>query len=138
MPYQLIENSDDLLHSINVISQNNFLIPTKSVNEQRNLKPSKKGATESVSREASTGKPQESTTLQNSDIEKESNAVGDVEVKREEENGEEIENEHVYFEELTSSNKTVDIPDDKDFNPSDESPDGMSCPFIFSGDISNL
>ena len=138
MPHQLIENSDDLLHYINVISQNNFLIPTKRVNKPENLKPNKKGATESALREANTGKPQEITTLRNSEIEIDSNAVDGVKIKREEENGEEIEDEHAYFEEFTSSSKKEDNPDDENFNPSDESPDAMSHSFLFLGDISNL
>ena len=131
MPRQLVENSDDLLNYANLISQNNFLIPTERGNKRKNVNPNKKVAAEFPSREANTRKLHESATLQNSEVEKESNAVDGIEIKREEEDGEEIEDEHASFEEFISSDEEEDDPDDEDFNPSDESPDGTSHSFIF-------
>lgn len=129
MSRQLVENSDDLLNYINLISQNNFLVPTNRTN--KHVKPNGDGATESALREVSTRKPQESNALQNSEVENESNAVDGIEIKREEEDDKEIEDEHPYFVEFISSDEKEDDPDDEDFNPSDESPDGMSHSFIF-------
>ena len=129
MSRQLVENSDDLLNHINLISQNNFLVPTNRTN--KHVKPNGDGATESALREVSTRKPQESNALQNSEVENESNAVDAIEIKREEEDDKEIEDEHPYFVEFISSDEKEDDPDDEDFNPSDESPDGMSHSFIF-------
>lgn len=129
MSRQLVENSDDLLNYINLISQNNFLVPTNRTN--KHVKPNGDGATESALREVSTRKPQESNALQNSEVENESNAVDGIEIKREEEDDKEIEDEHPYFVEFISSDEKEDDPDDEDSNPSDESPDGMSHSFIF-------
>ena len=129
MSRQLVENSDDLLNYINLISQNNFLVPTNRTN--KHVKPNGDSATESALREVSTRKPQESNALQNSEVENESNAVDAIEIKREEEDDKEIEDEHPYFVEFISSDEKEDDPDDEDFNPSDESPDGMSHSFIF-------
>ena len=135
----MIENSDDLLNYIHLIARNNFLVPTKRTKKRKNLKLNKKGVTKSVSRETNTGKQQKSSTLQISDIEKESNLIDGVEIKSKDENSKESEDEYAFFEESTSSDEDRDYfdPKDEDFKPSDESFDGMSCSFKFSGDISN-
>lgn len=129
MSRQLVENSDDLLNYINLISQNNFLIPTNRAN--KHVKPNVDGASESALREVNGRKPQESNALQNTEVENESNTVDGIEIKREEEDDKEIEDEHAYFAEFISSDEKEDDPDDEDFNPSDESPGGMSHSFIF-------
>ena len=129
MSRQLVENSDDLLNYINLISQNNFLIPTNRAN--KHVKPNEDGASESALREVNGRKPQESNALQNTEVENESNTVDGIEIKREEEDDKEIEDEHAYFAEFISSDEKEDDPDDEDFNPSDESPGGMSHSFIF-------
>ena len=69
--------------------------------------------------------------MQNTEVENESNTVDGIEIKREEEDDKEIEDEHAYFAEFISSDEKEDDPDDEDFNPSDESPGGMSHSFIF-------
>lgn len=129
MSRQLVENSDDLLNYINLISQNNFLIPTNRAN--KHVKPNEDGASESALREVNRRKPQESNALRNTEVENESNTVDGIEIKREEEDDKEIEDEHAYFAEFISSDEKEDDPDDEDFNPSDESPGGMSHSFIF-------